>query len=529
VSYAYDALDRVAARTQSSTTNKFVYATHDNDPVAITDASGTVQSTYLRDPAGGLLALSEGGFKAWADANTHDDLAATFTTDGTALAGSTNYDPFGQVLTHTGPANSLGYQGEYTDPTNGRIDMHARWYTPATGSFASRDSLELDPDPSVRANRYTYAGADPLDRIDPTGHRDCSGGGTQLASLSSMGGGNCLGGTVGGIAGGIGNTIGGGTSTGRGVINHPGRRSGGGGGGGRGGGGGGGGGHRSGPTPAQIQAALAHKALITPAPRPPIENHITQDYLNKIRDQAESHVKVEQSTMTPTPPPAFTPVNYKSRTGAPSNNNPAGNETAPAGANPCFIWKCGPHTNFGKPRPPSFLSLLKPPPLGLGQGGLGIGQDGTAQADTCPTAQCYIWRGLDRAVNDRLRAAGRAAISPFKYYYNHLDISVGFCPYKCINLGFQGGHIYVSGGQKGIATPGVTIMESTTRYEEHEAYCLGGGAGTKYGIAGCVGQAKDGSINFNDREIGVAITPGGAWYGRNQVYHDWSPSWLRWD
>ncbi|HEU5158949.1 MAG TPA: DNRLRE domain-containing protein, partial [Streptosporangiaceae bacterium] len=128
VSYAYDALDRVATRTQAGAVSKFAYATQDNDPVAITDAGGAVQSVYLRDPTGGLLALREGGWKAWAETNTHGDLTATFTTDGTALLGSTDFDPFGQVRARSGLATSLGYQGEYTDPASGRVDMHARWY-----------------------------------------------------------------------------------------------------------------------------------------------------------------------------------------------------------------------------------------------------------------------------------------------------------------------------------------------------------------------------------------------------------------
>ncbi|HEU5156448.1 MAG TPA: RHS repeat-associated core domain-containing protein, partial [Streptosporangiaceae bacterium] len=229
---------------------------------------------------------------------------------GTALLGSTDFDPFGQVRARSGLATSLGYQGEYTDPASGRVDMHARWYTPATGTFTSRDTADLTPDPSIQANRYTYAGADPLNFTDPTGHVPCpgdgetgtGGGGWQLASTdyTTM----CYPTNPPKTGGGGGS----GVSVGRGVITNPGHHHRTGGGNGGGGGGGGGGHHSSGPTPAQIQAALARKALITPAPRPPLENHITQSYLNKIRDQAEAHVKVEHSVMTPGPQPAFTPV-----------------------------------------------------------------------------------------------------------------------------------------------------------------------------------------------------------------------------
>ena len=72
-----------------------------------------------------------------------------------------------------GTTSLLGYQGEYTEPGTGRVNMHARWYTPATANFTSRDDWTLNPDPSVQGNRYTYANAAPLDGTDPTGHYLC--------------------------------------------------------------------------------------------------------------------------------------------------------------------------------------------------------------------------------------------------------------------------------------------------------------------------------------------------------------------
>ncbi len=48
--------------------------------------------------------------------------------------------------------------------------MHARWYQPTTGTFASRDTATLGSDPSVQTNRYTYGNASPLTNTDPTGH-----------------------------------------------------------------------------------------------------------------------------------------------------------------------------------------------------------------------------------------------------------------------------------------------------------------------------------------------------------------------
>jgi RHS repeat-associated protein len=165
--YSYDALDRVTSRIRGTTNQTFAYSGLGNDLAAIS-AGGTLQAKYSRDAFGALLGLQESGGPAVAAlSDLHGDLVATFTT---SLATSTGYDPFGAVTTQTGVATTLGYQGEYTDPDTGKVNMHARWYQPGTGTFTSRDTATLAPNPSVQANRYTYANAAPMTGIDPTGH-----------------------------------------------------------------------------------------------------------------------------------------------------------------------------------------------------------------------------------------------------------------------------------------------------------------------------------------------------------------------
>ncbi|NUW41369.1 RHS repeat-associated core domain-containing protein [Nonomuraea rhodomycinica] len=162
--------------------------------MAITDQAGAVQSKYGWDPFGGLVSVKEGANAALgAFTDIHDDLVGTFS--GTALSGSTAYNPYGEVLAQTGTKSTLGYQGEYTDPDTGKVNMHARWYQPGTGSFASRDTWTLPAEPSIKANRYTYVSGRPLSNVDPTGHKDDMGGGggggrgTATASSSSSIGG----------------------------------------------------------------------------------------------------------------------------------------------------------------------------------------------------------------------------------------------------------------------------------------------------------------------------------------------------
>nr|WP_234430898.1 LamG-like jellyroll fold domain-containing protein [Streptomyces sp. NRRL F-4489] len=159
--YSYDALDRVTRRGDTS----FTYDGGSNNPVS----DGT--RTYSHTPDGSLLATSNGQAAAQRSlTDRHTDVVAGLTPDGTKVTGSTAYDPFGTVTAKAGITASLGYQSGWTDPTSGDINMAARWYQPGTGTFASRDTWQLDPTPSVKGNRYLYGDADPLNATDPTGH-----------------------------------------------------------------------------------------------------------------------------------------------------------------------------------------------------------------------------------------------------------------------------------------------------------------------------------------------------------------------
>jgi RHS repeat-associated protein len=200
--YGYDGLDRLDSRDGQDLS----YAGTETDPVS--DGA----TTYARDPAGGLLAAAQGQNKQLALADQHDDqIGGIDPADTTlnALKSSTAYDPFGRSVAKTGtPPGNTGYQSDWTDPATNQVNMGARWYNPATGTFNSRDDWPLNPDPSAAANRYTYANADPLDNTDPTGHMVPCGGNAHLASLGSRPpGGRCAGSAVGSAAARIGAAI----------------------------------------------------------------------------------------------------------------------------------------------------------------------------------------------------------------------------------------------------------------------------------------------------------------------------------
>ncbi|MFF3624934.1 LamG-like jellyroll fold domain-containing protein [Streptomyces sp. NPDC002467] len=164
--FTYDSLDRVLSHNGSA----FTYDGGSNN--LVTDST----TTYARSPGGGLLSTAVTGQTGTARltvTDQHTDLVASLAPDGTTVAGSRAYDPFGKTTATNGTNPNLGYQSGWTDPTSGEINMAARWYQPSIGSFTSRDTWQLDPTQSaLNANRYTYATGSPLNRIDPTGHKD---------------------------------------------------------------------------------------------------------------------------------------------------------------------------------------------------------------------------------------------------------------------------------------------------------------------------------------------------------------------
>ncbi|HEY9392176.1 MAG TPA: LamG-like jellyroll fold domain-containing protein, partial [Mycobacteriales bacterium] len=167
--YAYDGLDRIASRDDQP----FAYAGLSSDPVA----DGT--ATYARGPVDELLAVSAGTDQRLTLSDEHGDLVGDFDPADTTLdtlTDSAAFDPFGQVVATSdagGTVGNLGYQGDYTDPDTGQVNMAARFYDPGTGTFDSADSAVYSTGASILANPYLYGAADPLDNTDPTGHWPC--------------------------------------------------------------------------------------------------------------------------------------------------------------------------------------------------------------------------------------------------------------------------------------------------------------------------------------------------------------------
>jgi YD repeat-containing protein len=101
-------------------------------------ADGT--TTYVRDVAGGLAAVTSGSTKRYAWTDTHTDVVGEFTDGAATLAGSVSYDPWGRVLASGGMVGKLGYQQEWTDQTTGKVNMWSRWSAWVAVTVAVREN-----------------------------------------------------------------------------------------------------------------------------------------------------------------------------------------------------------------------------------------------------------------------------------------------------------------------------------------------------------------------------------------------------
>ena len=176
--YWYDSFDRLALHRKGpagSAIQKFAYPGTQQGTIGTYGNGPTI--AYGRTPGGRLSSLhhvttaNPAGDRRIALLNRHGDLETLFPAAGGLPTEAIRYSPFGEIYARWGadPDPELGFQGQYTNPTSGDVLMQARWYTPGTATFRSRDTYAGDLNTPVSLNRYTYAGNNPVRYWDPTG------------------------------------------------------------------------------------------------------------------------------------------------------------------------------------------------------------------------------------------------------------------------------------------------------------------------------------------------------------------------
>jgi RHS repeat-associated protein len=175
VTYVRDATDRIVERKLNGTTTARYGSTGSGDaPEFTTNASNVLQEVTYALPGGAMLTTRAAG-NVWSYPNTHGDVVAVANQTGTKQGSTTNYDPYGNLITGTLPDNSTAnldyaWLGQPQRPLEHEtalqpiIEMGARQYSPLLGRFAEVDPIEG----GTTTNDYGYV-PDPVNQFDLSG------------------------------------------------------------------------------------------------------------------------------------------------------------------------------------------------------------------------------------------------------------------------------------------------------------------------------------------------------------------------
>ncbi|TCL79660.1 RHS repeat-associated protein [Curtobacterium sp. PhB128] len=155
--------------------------------------AGTGTASVISDPSTGQpldLQTTDGTTSMWVIDGTGNPAAAIADTGKTAY--TVSYDPYGVETVKVGGDSAQWQQNPYgfksglrsSSTDDGLTKFGYRWQSSVTGAWVERDTLDVPLSPS-NANRYAYAGDDPINAQDPSGRAYETGPGTGSGYCSS--------------------------------------------------------------------------------------------------------------------------------------------------------------------------------------------------------------------------------------------------------------------------------------------------------------------------------------------------------
>jgi RHS repeat-associated protein len=177
-SYTYAGASMVKLLSQTTDGgNSYQYAYGKGSTLNARTVAGVGTASVLSDPSGGRpmdLRSSDGSTSMWVIDSIGNPAAAI--TDKGAKAYVVSYSPSGGETVSCGDTSIQWQQNPYgfkagirsSSTNNGLTKFGYRWQSATTGGWIERDTLDAPLDPG-NANRYAYAGGDPVNNSDPTG------------------------------------------------------------------------------------------------------------------------------------------------------------------------------------------------------------------------------------------------------------------------------------------------------------------------------------------------------------------------
>jgi len=191
-SYTYAGVDQKAVLSQdvsSGVSYKATYgkADQNGNPTIATYTGGTSGAHVYSDPITGqaLMLTTSSDISAlyvWDGLGNPVGLLTDFSTNSFSYA----YDPYGtRALTAGGTGNGPGqnpysFKAGIQDRATGLVKFGLRWYDASAGMWTQQDTLDAPLSPND-ANRYGFAGNDPVNSADPTGRAT----GCQIAGFAA--------------------------------------------------------------------------------------------------------------------------------------------------------------------------------------------------------------------------------------------------------------------------------------------------------------------------------------------------------
>jgi len=171
ISYAYDGLGRLVARTGDGGTHEFFYTDLERDFLltASRDPAG-VLSRYFYDDSDHLFAFERLGAVYYVACDPVGTPRVVVDAAG-AIVKRIERDSFGELLSEDNPALELlvGFAGGLVDPDTGLVRFGLRDYEPASGRWTAHDPLFFEGSP---LNLYAYVRNDPVNARDPDGQSE---------------------------------------------------------------------------------------------------------------------------------------------------------------------------------------------------------------------------------------------------------------------------------------------------------------------------------------------------------------------